>query len=149
MISQHTRTVLTFSSLVLLMGFARPAAAQETQDTTQLPESLRTERATLSAAYSALDAVAVAGHFTDDGMVDFQGQSIAGRQAVGGWFAEMFGGMQAVRSGPSTFAIGEDEITERATYVVSMPDGDQSGSSETIWRRQEDGSWKVARLIVL
>lgn len=149
MMFRHIRTPFAFASILLLAALAAPAAAQVTQDTTNLPESMRTARATMSAAFSALDGTAAAAVFAEDGAVDFQGQLITGQQAVGGWFAEVFSGMSALRSGSSTFVIAENEITERGSYVAVMPDGEQAGSSETIWRRQEDGSWKVARLVVL
>lgn len=144
-----TRTALGLACLLLFMGFAAPVAAQETQDTTRLPEALRSVRSSFSATFSKLDGAAAAAHFADDGAVDFQGQTIAGRQAVGGWFAEMFRGLSAVRPGTATFLIADEEVMERASYVVVTPDGEQAGATETVWKRQEDGSWKVARLIVM
>ena len=142
-------TVPRLAAVLLLMGLARPAAAQETQDTTRLPESLRSVRTSFSATFSKLDGAAAAAHFADDGAVDFQGQLIAGRQAVGGWFAEMFSGLSSVRTGTSTFLIADEEVMEHSSYIVVTPDGEQTGATETVWKRQEDGSWKVARLIVM
>jgi len=142
-------SVLGLAAVLLLMGLARPAAAQETQDTTRLPESLRSVRTSFSVTFSRLDGAAAAAHFADDGAVDFQGQTIAGKQAVGGWFAEVFSTLSALRPGTSSFLIADDEVMERASYVVVTPDGEQTGATETVWKRQEDGSWKVARLIVM
>jgi ketosteroid isomerase-like protein len=115
----------------------------------QLAESLRSARASMSAAFAKLDATAAAGHFADDGAVDFQGQTVAGKAAVGGWFAEVFSGLSSLRSGTATFLIADGQVTERASYVVGTPDGDQQGSTETVWKRQDDGSWKVTRMIVM
>lgn len=144
-----TRTVLGLASALLLIGVARPVAAQETQDTTQLPETLRSVRASYSATFSKLDGAGAAAHFADDGEVDFQGQTIVGKQAVGGWFAEVFSTLSSLRPGTASFLIGDDQVTERASYVVVTTEGEQTGATETIWKRQEDGSWKVARLIVM
>jgi hypothetical protein len=46
------------------------------------------------------------------------------------------------------FIIADDQVTERADYTVLTPEGEQGGTSETIWHKQPDGSWKVTRLIV-
>jgi ketosteroid isomerase-like protein len=141
--------VLGLASALLLIGLARPVAAQETQDTTRLPESLRSARTSYADTFSKLDGAAAAAHFADDGEVDFQGQTIAGQQAVGGWFAEVFSGLSGLRSGASTFLIADDQVTDRASYVVVTTDGEQTGATETIWKRQEDGSWKIARMTVM
>jgi hypothetical protein len=142
------RTLYAVASLLLLVGLAAPAAAQEAQDSTGLPESLQTARASLSAALGKLDHAAAAAHFSDDGTVEFGTEVVKGRSAVEGWFAEALSGVSSLRFSPATFVITADQVTERANYVVAGIEGDQGGSSETIWTRQDDGSWKVTRLIV-
>jgi ketosteroid isomerase-like protein len=148
MLAQRRRTGPAIASLLLLMALAGPVAAQETQDTTQLPESLRTARASMSAALTKLDGNAAAALFTDDGAVDFGGQVITGKPAVAGWFGEAFNGVAALRFGTPVFVIADGRVTERSSYTVVVPDGEQGGSAETVWVRQEDGSWRVTRLIV-
>lgn len=142
------RTLHAVASLLLLVGLAAPAAAQETQDSTSLPESLGAARASLTTALGKLDHAAAAAHFTDDGTVEFGADAVKGRAAVEGWFAEALSGVSALRFSPATFVITADQVTERANYVVEGMEGDQGGMAETIWTRQEDGSWKVTRLIV-
>jgi ketosteroid isomerase-like protein len=146
----HARRVVPgFFSLMLLLCFAVPTSGQETQDAAQLPEGLRAARASLDSAFAKLDAGAAAALFTASGSVEFQGQTFAGRDAVGGWFAEAFAGLSGLKSGTSTFVVADGEVTERASYVVSISDGtEQQGTSETLWKRQEDGTWRVVRLVV-
>lgn len=138
------------SAMVALLVVAAPASAQETQDTAALPQALRTARTGLEAAYAKLDGAAASSHFAPTGAIDFGGQVISGRDAIRGWFGEMFANMSGLRAGAPKFVLGESEVSEKSTYVVALPDGsEQSGTSETVWRLQEDGTWKVVRLIVM
>lgn len=134
---------------LLALVLAAPASAQETQDTTVLPEALRAARGELNAAFAKLDPTAAAAVFAADGAIDFQGQTIAGRQGVGGWFGEVFTGMSGLRSGTATFVVTDDSVTERSSYVVVLPEGEQGGNTETTWKKQEDGSWKIARMVIM
>lgn len=147
--SHRFRTAVA-CAFILLAALPFAAAAQESQDTASLPEALRSVRTALAQAYGKLDGTASTAHFTDDAVVEFQGQVLSGKPAVGGWFAQMFSSLSAVRIGSSTFVVGDGEVTERASYTVVMQSGEEGqGQSEMLWKRQADGSWKVARLIVL
>jgi ketosteroid isomerase-like protein len=140
-----------FSLALVLAVFAAPAVAiaQETQDTMKLAAPLRTARAGMNSAYTALDAQAAARFFSDSAVVNFQGEVITGRTAVQSWLTNSLQGLSALRFGPSSFTVSETEVIERASYTVTTSDGgEQSGSSESTWRRQPDGSWKVVRLTV-
>jgi ketosteroid isomerase-like protein len=136
-------------ALLLLIALPFAAAAQETQDTASLPESLRPIRTALGAAYARLDGATAATFFADDAAIEFDGQVLSGKQAVTGWFMQMFSQLEGLRPGTTTFRIAEDQVTERGSHVVIVQGQEQAGSSETVWKRQADGSWKVARLIVL
>jgi ketosteroid isomerase-like protein len=141
---------LALLALQAVPAAAQTPAAQETQDTMSLPDGLRTARTALSAAYAKMDGLAVVAHFAEGGAVDFGGQVISGKQAVGGWFTEMFSTLAGLTSGAPTFVVTDGEVKERSGYTVHLPDGSQQGgSSETVWKKQADGSWKVARLIVM
>jgi hypothetical protein len=143
------RLAPALAALLMLASLAMPAAAQQTtQDSTALPEALRTARTAMSTALDKLDSAATAALFTTDGAVDFQGQVVTGREPVAGFFAEAFAGVSAVRFGPPTFIIADGQVTERASYVVAIPEGEQAGTSVTMWTRQEDGSWQVTRLTI-
>jgi ketosteroid isomerase-like protein len=139
------------TALFLLFAVPLMAAAQETQDTTALPESLQSARAALGEAWSKLDGAAVSAHFADNAVVEFDGQVLSGRPAVTGWLHQLLASLTALRpGGATTLMVGTDQVTERGGYdVITTSGGQQSGRSETVWKRQEDGSWKVARLIVL
>lgn len=73
---------------------------------------------------------------------------MTGRTAVAGWLADALAGVSALKFAVPTFIIADDQVTERADYTVLTPEGEQGGTSETIWHKQPDGSWKVTRLIV-
>ncbi|HEX6309471.1 MAG TPA: nuclear transport factor 2 family protein [Longimicrobiales bacterium] len=136
-------------SALLITGFAAPVSAQATSDTTALPADMRAARAVLAAAYEKLDAAAAASSFAPDAAIDFQGQLISGRDGVAAWFSEAFAGITALRGGTASYVIGDGEVTERSSYIAVPTGGEeQTGTSETVWRRQPDGTWKVARLIV-
>lgn len=138
-------------ALVLLLVLPRAAAGQETtEDEATLPAELRTARASLNEAMGRMDAAATTAHFIETGLVEFDGQVYSGRAAVGAWFTEAFAALASLTGGTSTFIVGDGEVTERASYSAVTSDGSpQGGRSETVWKRQEDGSWKIARLIVL
>jgi ketosteroid isomerase-like protein len=138
-------------TLLLLLAVPATTAAQETQDTTALPESLLPARASLGAAWSKLDGAAVAAHFADNAIIEFEGQVMSGRPAVTGWLEQAVASLTSLQTGgTATFIIGTDDIRERGAYDFVTTSGEQrSGRSETLWKRQDDGTWKVARLTVL
>jgi ketosteroid isomerase-like protein len=150
--SNHTRAGLRLAAALCLLLFVAPAtlSGQETQDTMKLAVPLRAARAALSSGYVALDPARVRPLFSDSAVVMFQDQTYRGRAAVDGWIAESLSGVTSVRFGPSSFTIGDAEIIDRGSYSVTLNDGSQvEGSSESVWRRQADGSWKVVRLLVM
>ena len=57
-------------------------------------------------------------------------------------------GISALKFSPPSFKIADTEVTETASYTVSTPGGDQSGSTETVWKKQKDGGWRILRLRV-
>lgn len=147
------RILLTpaFGLLFLLATVVVPTAAtaQETQDTMKLAAPLRTARAALSAAYTALNGQEASRSFSDSAVVDFQGQVFTGRPAVQEWLSGALQGLSSIRFGTPSFTVAETEVTERTGYTVVTTDGtEQGGSTEATWRRQADGSWKIVRLTV-
>src|SRR5688572_4022497 len=147
----HTRGARRLAVAAFILFAAAPAAlsAQETQDTMKLTPQMREARAALAAGYAALDPAKVKVLFSDSAVVNFGDQTFSGRQAVDGWIAESMNGLSAVRFGAGNFTITEREFTDRNTYRVTLGDGSmQEGTSEAVWRRQADGSWKLVRLTV-
>jgi ketosteroid isomerase-like protein len=150
MLHQRRRASVTLA-LTFLALLAAPGAmsAQETQDTMRLPAALRTARAGLTGAYTALNASAASQFYADSATVNFQGQVFTGRSAIEAWLVDALQGLSAIRFAAPTFVVSENEVSERGGYTVALPDGtEQPGSAETVWRRQSDGSWKVMRLTV-
>ena len=149
--NHHTRRVLCHAVAALVLVAAAPTTldAQETQDTMKLSAPMREARAALSAGYVALDPGKVKRLYADSAVVNFQDQTYSGRHAVDGWIVESMQGLSSVRFGAGSFTIGDNEFIERNTYRVTLGDGTQvEGTSEAVWRRQPDGSWKVVRLSV-
>ena len=147
----HTRATLRLVAALFLLLCAAPAAlrAQETQDTMKLAAPLRAARAALTAAYISLEPARANIHFADDAVVIFQDQTYRGRAAVDGWIVDSMTGVSAVRFGTPRFTIADAEVTDYNTYSVTLGDGSLAeGTSEMVWRRQADGSWKVVRLLV-
>ena len=145
----HTRAVLRLGAVLFLLVTPAGLEAQETQDTMKLAVPLRAARATLQAGYTAFDPAKVNVLFADDAVVMFQGETHSGRAAVDTWIENSMQGLSAIKFGTATFTVADTEVVDRNTYTVTLGDGtQQDGSSELTWRRQADGSWKIARLIV-
>lgn len=144
-------TAIRCSTLLLLLVVALPvaAAAQETQDTMQLAPQLRAARAATSSAYMRLAAADAAAHYADDIIVHFGGEEIRGKDGASAWMQQTLQQVTSLRLGAASFKVAEAEVTERSSYVVATPDGEQEGSVETVWRRQSNGAWKIARMTVM
>lgn len=145
----HTRAAVRLATVLFLLFLVMPPAleAQETQDTMKLAAPLRAARAAFSGGYMAFDASKVTPLFTADAVVVFQNDSFSGKEAVDAWVANSMQGLSAIRFGTASFTVSDAEVVDRNTYVVTLGDGTTAeGTSELVWRRQADGSWKVARL---
>lgn len=147
---QKPPRIVRLAALFALLAIVLPAAvrAQETSDTTKLAAPLRSARGTFNKALTAGDGAGAAAVFADSIMVDFQGQVYSGKEAATGWMVEALQGISALKFSPPTFKLSDTEVTETASYTVSTPGGDQTGSTETVWKKQKDGAWKVQRLRV-
>jgi hypothetical protein len=137
---------MRWATLFCLLVLPAAVAAQETQDTTKLPGEMRSARARLNSAFTSADAAAAAPFFTDSASVEFRGEYYNGHAAVTGWLQQALQGISSLRFSPATFVVAASEITERFSYTVGTPEGDQTGQSETVWRKQTNGSWKVVRM---
>ena len=121
------------------------AQAQATPDTTKLPAAMRAVRAQLNTALTGLRAADAAAFFADSAVAEFQGQVFTGKPAVQAWLTDALAGVTSLRFNNFRFTISENEIIESADYTVGTPEGEQPGSTETVWRRI-NGGWKVVRL---
>ena len=145
---KQLRLVRCAAMFALLIALPAVARAQETSDTTKLAAGLRTVRNSYAKALSSMDANGAAAAFADSVYVEFQGQTFAGKQAATGWLTEALQGVSGLRFSEPTFTVSADQVVERASYTVSTPGGDGQGATETTWKKQKDGSWKLARLVV-
>jgi hypothetical protein len=139
-------TAATF--LVLLAMPLAGIAQQSTSDTTKLPAAMRTARAGLNSALSGLKGTAAMAFFADSAVAEFQGQVYSGKPAVEAWLSQALAGVSALKFTAPTFTISANEIIETAPYTVATPEGEQPGTSTSIWRRSAGGKWLVTRLTV-
>jgi len=145
------RNALRFSALLFLLAWALPAAvsAQETQDTMKLVPQLRSARNAMSAGYAKMAGADVATHYADDIVVQFGPDEFRGKEQATAWITQQLGALSGLKVDPPTFTVKPDEVAERSSYTVSLPDGtSQTGSVETVWKKQASGAWKVARMTV-
>ena len=145
------RNALRFSALLFLLTLALPAAvsAQETQDTMKLVPQLRTVRNAMSAGYAKLAGADVAAHYADDIVVQFGPDEFRGKEQATAWITQQLGALSGLKVAAPSFTVKADEVIERSTYTVNLPDGTaQNGSVETVWKKQTNGAWKVARMTV-
>jgi hypothetical protein len=139
---------MRLATLCGLLLLPAALAAQETQDTMRVPAELRTARVALNKAFTSADPTAAAPFFADSSSVDFRGEVYNGHAAVTGWLQQALQGISSLRFSAPTFVVSPTEITERLSYTVGTPEGDQTGQSEAVWRKQRNGSWKVVRMRV-
>jgi ketosteroid isomerase-like protein len=145
------RNALRFSALLFLLTWALPAAvsAQETQDTTKLARELRAARNAMSAGYAKMAGADVAAHYADDIVVMFGPEEIRGKEMATAWITQQLTALSGLRVDTPTFTVKADEVSERSGYTVSLPDGSsQTGTVETVWKKQTNGAWKVSRMTV-
>jgi ketosteroid isomerase-like protein len=147
---QKPSRIVRLASMFALLAVILPAAvrAQESSDTTKLAGPLRNARGAFNKALTSGDGAGAASSFSDSVTVDFQGQVYSGKDAATGWMVEALQGISALKFSPPSFKISDSEVTETASYTVATPGGDQSGTTETVWKKQKDGAWKILRLRV-
>jgi ketosteroid isomerase-like protein len=148
---QRGKTFVRLAPLCFLLLFAAPLTARaQVTDSTKLPAALRSARDSLNKALTSLDAPASSRFFADTALLNFGGEIVRGRAGVDAWLAGQFQGISAVRFQSAGFNITDTQVTERAGYTVTIRDGggEQSGTNESIWAKQKDGSWKVVRLTI-
>src|SRR5688500_2284865 len=119
--------------------------AQATQDTTRLPAEMRAVRAQLNTALTGLKAADAVAFFADSAVAEFQGQVFSGKPAVQAWLTDALAGVTSLRFSNFRFTISENEIIESAEDTAGTPEGEQPGSTETVWRRVK-GGWRVVRV---
>jgi uncharacterized protein (TIGR02246 family) len=149
-INMTTRPVFIASALVL-------AACAPQSSTSRDPE---TDRAAVSAAMDAYitahrtnDAAAILGFWTSDGVAMFVGMpTIRGQVALDSLFRSYLAAMRI-----TDFTVRTDETTVEGDLAVQLGTFSETlqprqGAAQVVrgrflfvWRRQADGTWKIAR----
>jgi uncharacterized protein (TIGR02246 family) len=146
------RIVIFFLLITLcLFGMYCDKENKQEEDIAQIRKFLETA----GAAVNQGDAEAEVGRFTEDGIYMWpDAPSIKGRKALREWFERRFEHVEArIESNTEELVVCGDWAFERGTSVVRIRQKNSSridtvhGKYINILRRQEDGSWKIARRI--
>ena len=149
------RTVRTLAALaisVTFVGACTPAAEQEVATTEASVEAINRERQTLRAALYNGDLDIFMALWSEDAvLMPPNAPSVTGREAIRSWAQDLF----------NQFAIQLTIISEevevfgdwafvRTTYTTALTPKaggevvEESGKNIWIWKREADGSWKLA-----
>lgn len=123
---------------ILLMTAAASAA-----DLDKAREELRSSEMAFAAAFGANDPESFATFVAEDAVfLAGSGQTLRGREAVVAVWRKM---MADPKFGwePSRVEVNDEGTLGTTTGPVRDLKGNHIGSFSSVWKRQEDGSWKV------
>jgi uncharacterized protein (TIGR02246 family) len=152
-----TKTVLGVSVLFLIASMAlaqapKPAAPAESEALAEARRAIDKGNAQWSEGWAKGDAAMVAALFAEDGVqLAGHGKIIRGRQQIAEHLkAGMQGADPGIKVTVTTTQIWLDGDTayESGRYKYEYTEKGKPGKDEghyvTIWKRQKDGSWKLA-----
>jgi len=141
---------LSMAGAIAISG-CTPAA--EAADPAKIEQAIKSQEAAWQAAYKAKNMEALAGEYAEDGVIAGPGEALAASEV------ERRKALQALTSDPNfalTFASDRvlvaksgDLASSRGHYTLQMTDKAtnkpvmNSGSYLTVYRKQDDGSWKA------
>jgi uncharacterized protein (TIGR02246 family) len=128
-------------------------SAATAQDTAAVRSAIEDTNARFLDAFKRGDKAAMLAYYTDDAvlMMPYQPAS-RGRTAINQSYTEFLGQMSYKDGGLKTeeLMVSGDLVVETGTYtwtltVKSGGEMSDKGKYLTVWKRQADGSWKIAR----
>jgi ketosteroid isomerase-like protein len=144
---------LTIAIVVALASSGCTKGAEAAPDAAQISDSIKAQEAQWEKEYAAKDINALAGHYAKDGALGGPGDAVALTEV------DRRKALQALISDPNfklSFASDRIEVAKsgdlassRGHYSLTMTDkatnkpADSSGSYLTVYKKQEDGSWKA------
>ena len=152
------RTVRTLAALaisVTFVGACTPAAEQEVATTEASVEAINGERQTLRAALYSGDVDILMALWSEDGVVMPPNEpSVTGKEAIRSWLQDLLNqfAVQLTITSEEVEVFG-DWAFVRTTYTTAQTPKaggevvEESGKNIWIWKREADGSWKLAHNI--
>ena len=134
---------MRFRAVLVVCAVALSCAASA-ETNLELKEQVRKAETVFAKSMADRDQAAFASHVAEDA-VFFGGRSVQrGKAAVVTAWKPFFDGPQA----PFSWAPAEVEVLDSGTLAMSSgpvfdPSGQRSGTFNSVWRRDKDGSWKV------
>lgn len=148
------RAALCASALLVVLACSPPAESPSNQESTRAEDesAIRALRQAFNEAQRAGDADRVAAFYTDDAVVlGPDAPSTSGLDAIRAGSAEFYGSYEWNSSEPiEDLEVQGDWAFTRTTWSSTQTDKstgatvDISGKAVHIYRRQPDGTWKIA-----
>lgn len=131
----------TLTLVTLLLAAVPSLAADPPEDAVR--ESLRAAEAAFAKAFADDDLDAFAAMIDDD--ATFLGRTnLRGKEAVVAHWSKLFGAAERpFRWEPKRWEVNPSGTMGMTNGPVFDPDGKHAGTFSSVWRRQEDGSWKI------
>lgn len=149
----HKVVPLTIAIVAALAGSGCTKGAEAAGDTAQISDSIKAQEAQWEKEYAAKDINALAGHYAKDAALGGPGDAVASTEV------DRRKAITALISDPNfklNFASDRVEVAKsgdlassRGHYSLTMTDkatnkpADSSGSYVTVYKKQEDGTWKA------
>ena len=133
-------------AFVMILSSVLAVCASDTKapDTAALREEVRATEAAFAKTMADRDHAAFATFLADEAIF-FGGEGeIRGKQAVVDAWAGLYEGPDAPFSWkPETVAVLDSGTLALSSGPVFSPDGKQTGTFQSIWRRTADGKWEI------
>lgn len=138
--------------LIFALAACAPKAAPAVSED-QVGAAIRAQEAAIMAAVAAEDAAAVAGFYAPDAQMLSPGVAHTTPEAIRAAFQGLFddpNGALSFQNAEVIIPSSGDYAVAQGRYQVSYSDAShrratQSGAYIDLWRRQEDGGWKIMR----
>ncbi len=149
------RTLAALAMSVTFGGACTPAAEQEVATTEADVEAINRERQTFRAALYSGDLDILMALWSEDGVVMPPNEpSVTGKEAIRSWTQNLFNQfvVQLTITSEQVEVFG-DWAFVRTTYTTALTPKaggevvEESGKNIWIWKREADGSWKLAHNI--
>lgn len=129
---------------IAALSAALVTAAAETETVETMAQRVRAAETAFARSLADRDIKAFASHVADDAVFFGQAKAARGKAAVVADWKPLFEGPRA----PFSWEPAQVEVLDNGTLAISSgpvrnPEGKQTGTFNSIWRREADGSWKV------
>lgn len=142
--------LILLAAVVSLSQPSRAAEEPSKPETTDLP-ALATHAQNFVKAYNNADAAGLAGLFLPNGeIVLANGELIAGREEIAGYYSRIFAGPESPKAALETGSVRlvtPELAIEDGTFHVTQPSGEVGSHFYTaVLAKQKDGTWLTASI---